>query len=496
MRKIGPKSTYTLSLRALNLPAITLAAAILASLAVYVLIFVRPAGLFNLQHKPGIDLWALTRADPGFRNHLVAGYVLLALCYLLGWWALRRLRGEWLWPLVLGGAALAGLILLFQYPFGASDIFDNIMHGRILGIYHANPFIQAPVNFSTDPFYLYAGWKYYPSMYGPLWELMAGGVARLAGNGFFQNVLAFKLLPAAFLAGSVAVTAVILRRAASQRALPGVWLLAWNPVVLTETIGTGHNDMAMVFFVLLAVWAISRERYSLSVAALIAGALVKFLPVLLVPAAGWLALHDLDGLRAKLRFLLMAGSISLGLIIAAYAPLWQGLRTLGLSTHETLYTTSLGSIVHFNLLPAVGLQAANNLVSWIAVGLTGVFAVWQALRSAAYSRTYGVEAAWLRFTRAGVNIFLFYILVTCLWFQNWYLLWPISLAVLLPGGPAQVFTLAAGFVALTKPLIVAPYLLWRLPLPVEGWREWRLTLGVLAPIWLAGLLLLWRRRWE
>ncbi len=42
--------------------------------------------------------------------------------------------------------------------------------------------------------------------------------------------------------------AAILRRLAPDRLLAGVVLFLWNPVVLYETIGQGHNDVAMLFW--------------------------------------------------------------------------------------------------------------------------------------------------------------------------------------------------------------------------------------------------------
>ena len=112
------------------------------------------------------------------------------------------------------------------------------------------------------------------------------------------NVLAFKLIGGVFLAASAGVVAAILRRQAPERALAGVVLLAWNPVVLVETLGQGHNDIAMVFWVLAAAWALIGGRYTLAILALVLGALVKFLPVLMLPAALAIAWREL-GVRSR-----------------------------------------------------------------------------------------------------------------------------------------------------------------------------------------------------
>ena len=69
-----------------------------------------------------------------------------------------------------------------------------------------------------DPFFPYVTWMDVPSAYGPAWELIAGAVARLAGDGVLANVLAFKLLGGAFLAANVGVLWAILRQHAPDRA--------------------------------------------------------------------------------------------------------------------------------------------------------------------------------------------------------------------------------------------------------------------------------------
>jgi hypothetical protein len=54
-----------------------------------------------------------------------------------------------------------------MYPIDAADIFDNIIHGRIWGVYGANPFQQVAQDFQNDPFYHYVAWRRTTSAYGP-----------------------------------------------------------------------------------------------------------------------------------------------------------------------------------------------------------------------------------------------------------------------------------------------------------------------------------------
>jgi hypothetical protein len=462
-----------------------LAGIALSSVLVYWLAFVNPYNLLDLYGEPLLDLKDLSESDPLAHWRLLGGFLVQAVLYWLGWRAARHARGRAAWGVVLAGALASSAILLFLYPYGAADVFDNIMHGRILGVYGANPFQRVPADFKQDPFYLYVAWRYRASAYGPGWELLAGGAARLAGESIVTNALVFKALTGAFLVASVGVVAASLRRVAPERALAGVVLLAWNPVILYETFGQGHNDMAMVFWILAAVWLLLQRRYTLTILALVVGALFKFIPLLMLPAAMLVALRDLQGSRA--RFVVVTLGLAAALVVLAYAPFWRGTGTLDIKRRLELFTTSLPAVSYVLLKRGLGDVRAAAIVSRVAAGLTVLFALGQGFKA-------WRDRTWLGFPQAVFNILMFYLLLTCLWFQSWYAVWPLGIAALLPPGHSARLGALFGFAALSKPLIFGPLWLWIRPLPPRIWRESRLGPAVLALPWLYALFALWHTR--
>jgi hypothetical protein len=458
-----------------------LAGAALLSALIYWRVFVRPYNLLELYRRPLLDLYRISKTDPMARWRLLGGFIGQGALYWIGWRAARTARGRVAWIIVLGGTLVASLILLFSYPYDAADVFDNIMHGRILGVYGANPFERIPSDFKHDPFYRYTAWRGTTSAYGPGWELMAGGVARLVGNSIVTNVLAFKVLCGAFLLASIGVVATILRRVASERALAGVVLLAWNPVILYETFGHGHNDMAMVFWILVAVWMLVERRLTLTILALVMGALVKFIPLLMLPAAMLVALRGLSHFRARLRFVAVTLTAAVALAVLVYAPFWRGLETLDIERRQALFSTSLPAVAKVLLETKMDAERSAAFISRAAAGLTALFALWQAVRA-------WRNGTWLGFTRAVFHILMFYLLLTCLWFQSWYAVWPLGIAALLPPGHAARLGALFGMAVLSKPLIFGPLWLWIRPLPSGLWRETRLGPAVLAVPWLYSLL--------
>jgi hypothetical protein len=466
----------------------------LASFLIYWLLLVRPVSLLALYGRGRIDNTYSFWAKPAFRHQMWLVFGAQSLLYWLGWQAARRARGKAAWLAVAGMAAACGAALLFVYPFDAADIFDNIMHGRILGVYAANPFWQTGANFSHDPFYRYMAWKATPSAYGPLWEVLAGGVARLAGDGVIANILAFKLLAGAFLAGSGVLAALILRKAAPQRALPGFYFLACNPLALYETLGNGHNDAVVVFWILAAALALAYRRYTLAALSLIGGTLFKFIPLLLLPAALAVAWQELGGRRERLRFLLLAGAAGLALAVAAYAPFWHGLATLNIEGRMHLLSSSPPAVVFRALQRQLGFERAANLVSKAAAGLTLLAALWAA-RSA--WRSVGQAGSWLGFAQVGCDLLLFYLLAVCLWLQQWYFLWPLGLAALLGSGRRLQAVAFTSLAVLSKQFIIGPALLWPKPILPQPQLELYLTVGVLGLPWLTILYGAWgafRRR--
>ena len=334
--------------------------------------------------------------------------------------------------------------------------------------YRANPFVQVGYDYPKDPFFAYMGWPGAPSAYGPLWEILAGVTARLAGNGIVANVVAFKLLSGVFLVGCAALVAAILRAAqkggglqpagagsqpAGDRSLAGFLLIAWNPMILYETLVNGHNDVAMVFCILLAAWALLSRHHTAAILALLAGTLLKFIPALLLPAAGLIALRELPGPCARLRFLAVTGLLGTLLLVLVWKPFWAGPDVLGLARRQQLFTASISTVLYSWLTPVWGAARAGSVVSEAAALLTAGFALFQGYRA-------WQDRSWTSFVSAAFAVLIFYVLGTVLWFMPWYAIWPLSLAPLLPSLRSIRLAHIFGFSTLLQPILAAPLVLW------------------------------------
>lgn len=448
----------------------------IASLVIYQWGFVNRYGLYEWWRVTGVTIGKISNYDPRAGAAYIVGLLALFLIYWLAYRLAAQAPRRPAWAVVIGGAIAFNLSLMSLYPVDSSDVFDNIMHARITEVYGANVFYQAPIGFKSDPFYRYTAWIYYPSAYGPLWESVAAGAARLAGNGIVANVLVFKGISILAYAATAAVVALTLRRNAPQRALYGVTLFAWNPLVLYSTAGNAHNDVVMMLFISLGMYWVTRGNYTLAALAETAGALIKFIPALLLPLILVAGLKQMSGWRARTRFAMITLALCAVLVVGFYSFYFRGGDILGVARRSDLFTTSLSTLVR--LLFPFPLQAkfASLLITLGSLILVSAWVIRQVRQVWRGDKEAPVRAA--------VSVLLFYLLIAAPWFEAWYAIWPLALVALLPDGiwsrGSILFSLAAGW---KMPLFEFVMMARPGALPPAAYVEPRATFGTLGLPW-------------
>ena len=89
----------------------------------------------------------------------------------------------------------------------------------------------------------------------------------------------------------------------------------------------------------------------------------------------------------------------------------------------------------------------------------------------------------------------FYLLFTCLWFQQWYTVWLVGLAAALPAGHRRRFAAFFSMAALSKKFLFGPLIFWPDPKYTQPTAEILFTLSVLGLPWLYYLSKpVWRAR--
>ena len=343
----------------------------------------------------------------------------LAGLYLVGLWAARRAAGPLAVGLLLVGAPLLfGAILSPGYPLLSNDIFKYVFDGRILAVYHENPFVRVPADYPDDRFYDLVYWKAVVNAHGPLWRLLEAASAQIGGESCVRSILAMKAWPILAYALTTGTVYLMLRSCLPDQATFGAVAYAWNPLVLLETFQNGHNDVVAALPVLVALWLAATERWHIAFAALATAFLIKPLAALIGPILLIAAWRSGQSARRSA----LVGAVIAGVVVAlAYLPFFGGIATLQGLERGDLFSASPAELV------MTGLQAFGwplDRAMAVARGLTGgVFAVltvsilvlfWQGKMSAAL---------------AAPLLVLAYLLVGAQWFNPWYLLWLLPLAI-------------------------------------------------------------------
>lgn len=216
------------------------------------------------------------------------GYALWLLLMMGACWLAYRRAQTVTQPIplrwIMLGAGVMCLALVWAYPVNANDVYRYFIRGRILSVYHDNPFAAAPTNFPDDPYLPLAGeWASFTSPYGPVWELMAGLISGLASDNLLAGLIAFKLLGAlVFLASGWLIWNLLLEWPVGMR-LGRTLLWLWNPALLLIFVVDGHNDGLMLFWLLLGVWLWRRGHVHLAWLVLPLAPLTKLIGLLALP---------------------------------------------------------------------------------------------------------------------------------------------------------------------------------------------------------------------
>ncbi len=294
----------------------------------------------------------------------------------------RRLRLP-----VLGLPVIYSVLWLLTTPVFSSDVLSYVAHGYVRVSLDANPYLvdsaavaASPIGAELESF----GWRpvFPPTPYGPLVTHLETGIVQLAGGDVRLAMLLFKLVAvAAGLAVAALIRWVVGQVRPQDRDLATVAYL-WNPAVLVEVAGEGHNDALMAVLVVLALGLTLRRRVALAVAAMVGAALTKYLPLLLVPLQlgyWWRAPERTRPLAGRVA----AGAVT-GLVVAVvlFAPFWRGSATFaGLrESGRAGHTGSTQTVVAEVLSRLVGEPAALRAVSVAAAAALVLLAVVLALR--------------------------------------------------------------------------------------------------------------------
>lgn len=344
--------------------------------------------------------------------------------------------------LVMAIAFHAGVLLL---PLLISrDVYSYGMYGRIAGVYHENPYVLTPLDVRGDPLFSLIGpkWAGTPAVYGPGFTVLSAGLTRWL-DGIPALITAYRAIAAAASVATICIVVWIAHRLRPDRAAFAAALIGLNPVVLFQSVGSGHNDVLVMLAVAGALALAVLELPLLATLVLTLGVLVKVtaaLPLFLLVIA--VTARAEPGRR--LRTLLTHVALAAGIFALFALPFMQtrdpSLGMLELSRHEGWLAPSrflrriaegIGGVIGVDTVGSFLALAVRVAFGAVLVAVVALIArsVWRRASGGGFD-VAALGASW------GWALLLLMLLGPVL--LPWYVTWVLPLAWLLPKVPRTV----------------------------------------------------------
>jgi alpha-1,6-mannosyltransferase len=254
--------------------------------------------------------------------------------------------------------------------------------------------------------------------------------------------------------------------------LLGIVVFLWNPMIIWELAGEGHNDAVTILFVLLALALILQKRHAAGIVVMSLAVLTKYIPLMLVPLATTYAWRTTPSHRALLVRAALGATIAAAVTVVLFLPLWAGLDTFqGVRLNGAAGSTGSTPSVVLEALERVAPNTDWREVMWGMVMLASLVCVlWQARRVTGRSE----------FLRAAAVVWLLYTLVISPTYWPWYATTAVALLVLVPERPFVTMVFAVSFAARLAAPLVMVYVHGLISRPLFLGSVW--VIGVLMPL--------------
>lgn len=314
-----------------------------------------------------------------------------------------------------------GFIFVFMIPFWCSDIFYYLGIGRLGGYYHQNPyytdiksyFDNNNIDLVKDTL-MQKGynnvWSETTVVYGPIWTIICSIVAILSLGNLDLGLLIFKLFNLLIHMGNC----YLLYKISKKKIFPLMYGL--NPFILIEGIANVHNDIFVVFFMLLSIFfLLNKKNLILSLASLALATDIKYFSILLLPL---IVLYRYKDEKIKKRIL---RCIEYGILYGIFViiPYLFYIKDkdvfLGLITQRERIAKGIYLIISMNV------QDSENIISNLKKFSLVTFAICYVLNCIILLVNKNIKFyKEIRCIYGFVLVFLFFLLTN---FQPWYFMW-------------------------------------------------------------------------
>ncbi len=180
---------------------------------------------------------------------------------------------------VLVIAIIFGLML----PFTTSDIFYYMGTGWIDAKYHENPYYtsvrEVRIQNPSDEILQRTGlWEKQVVVYGPLWAFICKLLSGLSFGNVTLSLYIYKIVAV----GVHILNTLLVYKITKKKKF--MLLYGLNPFILFEMITNVHNDIYLIFFILLGLYfLLKKKNIILTIVFMALATCIKYVSVLLIP---------------------------------------------------------------------------------------------------------------------------------------------------------------------------------------------------------------------
>ncbi len=238
--------------------------------------------IFQTVEKGFQQIGYFNRPLSAFLFLLIISLLFASYLYLLRIALKNKLKTKHLWAIII----LTAGILAFSYNAFSYDFFNYIFDAKIITHYHLNPYLHKALDFPGDPMLSFMQWTHRTYPYGPIWLALTVPLSFIGHNIFLVTFFLFKIMSAGFYLGSCYLIWKI-----SERILPdyrnfNLLLFALNPLTIVEFLVSAHNDGAMIFFALAALYLFFSGKKLFALIFAIISSQIKIPTAAIIPVLG------------------------------------------------------------------------------------------------------------------------------------------------------------------------------------------------------------------
>lgn len=167
-----------------------------------------------------------------------------------------KIQEKQVWQVVV----ITILILLISYPAFSYDIFNYLFNARMMTKYGVDPYVYRALDFPNDPWIRFMRWTHVTTPYPWGWTLLGVIPSLLGFQIFIITLLNFKLLMAVFYLGTIYLMGKIMEKEDSKNKITAMVFIATNPLIVIESLVSGHHEIVMIFFAMVSLYLLFIER--------------------------------------------------------------------------------------------------------------------------------------------------------------------------------------------------------------------------------------------